>query len=71
MLAETSNNITGSTINPFVKKFSSGSAAGGMLLLYSVLISLKVEKCIGEGALLAMRAPPLGFATDIGKFDAE
>lgn len=71
MLAETSNNITGSTINPFVRKLSSGGAAGGMLLLYSVPISLKVEKSIGEGALLAMRASPLGFATDIGKFPAE
>ena len=32
MLGETSNNITGSTMNPFVRSLSSGGAAGGELL---------------------------------------
>ncbi len=47
MLGETTNNITGSTLNPFVRTLSSGGAAGG------------------EGALLAMRGSPLGWATEV------
>ena len=47
LLGETSNNIIGSTINPFVKGLSSGGAAGG------------------EGVLLAMKASPFGWGTEI------
>ena len=47
VIGETTNNIVGSTVNPFNRTLSAGGASGG------------------EGALLALKGAPLGWATDI------
>jgi amidase len=47
VIGETTNNIIGSTINPFNRNLSAGGASGG------------------EGALLALKGAPLGWASDI------
>jgi amidase len=36
MLGETSNNITGSSMNPFLRSLSSGGAAGGNIFQYNI-----------------------------------
>ena len=50
MLGETSNNITGSTFNPFVRSLSSGGAAGGKSFQYPIPESLMAKKTYRRGS---------------------
>ncbi|KAF3050076.1 Acetamidase [Didymella keratinophila] len=47
LISETTNNITGSTLNPYNRALQAGGASGG------------------QGALLALRGSPFGWAADI------
>jgi len=68
-MGETSNNIMGSTYNPYNRYLSAGGACGGKLfrLPGEVIIESGPLTFVGEGALLALRGSPLGCGSDIGE----
>jgi amidase len=65
-LGETTNNIVGSTVNPYNSDFSAGGACGGTSVK-AMDCNAALTRSTGEGALIALKGSPLGLATDMGK----